>query len=110
MKKEIDYDDIIAKITTLLEKSETRIDKTNEMVCKLASTIDKLTNEYGKHLERLQEARDELVKQNKELIKLVESCRRESELTNRRYDTLLEKTLLMSNFSNGRAENNITVK
>lgn len=110
MKKEVDYDDIIVKMSTLLEKSETRIDKTNDMVCKLAAIIDKLTNEYCKHLEKLQDTRDELTKQNKDLLKLVESCRRESELTNRRYDTLLEKTLLMSNFSNGRAENNITVK
>lgn len=110
MENNIDYDDVIEKLTKLLIKSEERIDRTNDMVCKLASAIDKLTNEYSKHIDKLQEARTDLSKQNKDLLKLVESCRRESELTNRRYDTLLEKTLMMSSLNGGRSENNINVK
>lgn len=110
MEKNVDYDDIIEKLSKLLIKSEERIDRTNDMVCKLTSAIDKLSDEYIKHIDKLQEARDELSKQNTNLLKLVESCRRESEIINRRYDTLLEKTLMLTSLGNGRSENNINVK
>lgn len=109
-KKEIDYDEVIEKMTQLLVKSEERIEKTNDMICKLVTTIDKLTDEYSKHIDKLQDTREELIKQNNNLLKLVESCRRESELTNRRYDTLLEKSLLFSGLNNGKSENNINVR
>ena len=86
-----EYEEVINKVVHLLDQSENRIDRTNEMICKMVSTIDTLTNEYTTQLSKLQEVRDELVGQNKALIKVAEDCRRESEYANKRYDMLLEK-------------------
>ena len=62
----------------LLKRSEERIDKTNEMVCKLVETsnnmiamLDKITAEYMRQLDKLQASRDEILAQNKMLINLV---------------------------------------
>lgn len=101
------YDNIITNIVKLLERSEERIDKTNDMICKMVTTIDKLTNEYTRQLAKLQEVRDEVVDQNKELIKLAEDCKKESEYSNKRYDTLLEKMFALKQI---RSENNFNIK
>jgi len=60
----------------LLEKSEQRIDRTNEMICKLAdatstmnSTLLLITKEYTRQLDKLQKCRDNLAKLNEDLIK-----------------------------------------
>lgn len=102
-----DYEEIINRLILLNERSEARIDKTNDMICKMVSTIDKVTNVYTSQLTKLQEVRDELVSQNKKLIKITEDCRKESEYANRRYDTLLEKLFALKQ---NHSENNINVK
>lgn len=101
-----DYDDIVLKFIELLERSEERIDKTNDMIFKMVATIDKLSAEYTKQLTKLQEVRDEVVAQNRELIKLAEACKKESEYSNKRYDTLLEKMFWLKNNS---SENNFNI-
>lgn len=61
---------------TLLEKSEARIDRTNEMVCKLVSVVESLSKTYTAHLGSLSSCRDELVKQNSKLIEHSENLER----------------------------------
>lgn len=61
----------------LAEASEARIDRTNEMVCKMADTmqhnhsiLETITKEYTKHLGDLTACRDNLIEQNKVLLNL----------------------------------------
>lgn len=88
----------------LILKSEERIDRTNEMVCKLVSVIDKLTNEYSEKLGKAVDARDKLIEQNKQLITLFETRNREFEVLSKKYDSLIDKLL-----NNHKSENNINV-
>lgn len=70
----------LRNFVVLLERSEERIDKTNEMVCQLAATsnnmimmLDKITAEYMRQLDKLQNSRDEILEQNRMLINLIGS-------------------------------------
>lgn len=63
----------------LLRRSEERIDKTNEMICKLVETsnnmaaiINKITAEYSLQLEKLQASRDKILAQNSALLALLD--------------------------------------
>jgi phage shock protein A len=87
----------IQKYGELLEQSEKRIASTNDMVRSLAESstrlqgiVERLTNEYTKHLDTLTSNRDEVVKQNGELIKLVAKTNQMYEDTAKRYDRLFE--------------------
>lgn len=60
----------------LYKNSEARIDRTNEMVCKLSDCISRsnemhatITKEYATQIEKLQDARDAAVKQSISLLK-----------------------------------------
>lgn len=103
-----EYDSIMEKLTELVIRSEERIDKTNNMIEKCVAMVDKLATEYASHIKSLQNARDEVIRQNTELIKCLRSKEELLEYTNRKYDLLLEKTFgIMSKNS---SENNINVK
>jgi len=63
----------------LQEQSEARIDRTNEMVCKLAEAagnavrmLESVTTTYERHLTTLTDCRDALLAQNNTLIRLHE--------------------------------------
>jgi len=69
---------IIVILTTmrLLRESEQRIDRTNDMVCKLAAATSQIaemhrlvTEEYIKQIDKLQDCRDKVIEQNKDLIR-----------------------------------------
>lgn len=58
-------------ISGLLRQSEERIDRTNEMICTLAGatqhvvdSLNRVTNEYSKHIGDLAKCRDQLLLQN----------------------------------------------
>lgn len=70
----------IEALASLVEKSESRIDRTNDMICKLAAITDqtqklvvKLTEEYTRHLKNLSKCRDALLQQNETLLRMHES-------------------------------------
>lgn len=93
------------KLEDLIVRSESRIDRTNEMVFNLVNVINKITEEYVLQINKLQDSRDSLISQNQQLIKLMEERNKEIELVNKKYDSLLDKLVSMKNCS----ENNINV-
>lgn len=93
------------KLEDLIVRSESRIDRTNEMVFNLVNVINKITEEYVLQINKLQDSRDSLISQNQQLIKLMEERNKEVELVNKKYDSLLDKLVSMKNCS----ENNINV-
>lgn len=93
--------ELVDKITILLIRSEERIDKTNEMVSKCVSVIDKLTNEYTRQIEKLQAVRDDVIEENKTLLNIIQK-------SEDKYERLLDRTLTLANAN--KSENNISVK
>lgn len=93
--------ELVDKITILLIRSEERIDKTNEMVSKCVSVIDKLTNEYTRQIEKLQAVRDDMIEENKTLLNMIQK-------SEDKYERLLDRTLTLANAN--KSENNISVK
>lgn len=91
----------------LVERSENRIDRTNEMISKCVSIIDRVTTEYTTQLDELQKNRDALVDENKRLISLLEESKKDYDILNKKYDSLIDKMISMSS---QRSENNINVK
>ena len=78
----------------MLEKSESRIDRTNRMVNKLANACHAVEDAYTSHIGSLQRSRDkqqeenvELIRKNKDLTKMLETCMKERD----RLLALLEK-------------------
>lgn len=66
-------------IAKLIERSEMRVDRTNEMICKLVRVteanlqmLNKIVEEYTRQIGHLQQSRDELVQQNSILLKIIE--------------------------------------
>lgn len=60
----------------LYRDSESRIDRTNEMICKLSACIEKtenvlmtITNDYEHRMDKLQETHDKVMEQNGNLTK-----------------------------------------
>lgn len=89
-------------LLTLIEKSEGRIEKTNDMIGKCLAVIDRVSGEYTIQIKKLQESRDELMRQNGDLIKMLERKNREYEVLNNQYNHLIDKMV-------GKSENNINV-
>lgn len=65
-----------AQFLKIYRRSEERIDRTNEMVCKLSSCVDKtenllitITNEYEHRMDKLQSNHDKVIEQNGDLTK-----------------------------------------
>lgn len=65
-----------AQFLKIYRRSEERIDRTNEMVCKLSSCVDKtenllitITNEYEHRMDKLQANHDKVMEQNSDLAK-----------------------------------------
>ena len=54
----MDSEQLYENLLTLIERSEARIDKTNEMVQALARTCERNIEIYDKHLTSLEEARN----------------------------------------------------
>lgn len=76
---ETDYDSLRKDHIVLLTKSESRMDRTNEMVFKLAESTDSMvhcqehiTDEYIRQIEALRKNRDEILWQNKLLLHLLD--------------------------------------
>lgn len=101
---------VISKFGELLEQSEKRIEKTNEMVCKLAnacehnnSVVEKLINEYSMHLDGLKQNRDALAEQNGRLIQIVHNAQQQSMNAEERnrilFDKLIDKMQIGANTS-----------
>lgn len=74
-----DYDSLRKDLIVLLTKSESRMDRTNEMVFKLAESTDSMvhcqehiTDEYIQQIEALRKNRDEILRQNKLLLHLLD--------------------------------------
>lgn len=99
-------DDIITMLSRLIEKSEDRIDRTNEMIHKCVILIDKLSGEYVTQLSKLQKARDHVLEENKLILKQMEDRNKEYEVLNKKYDMLVDKML---NINSRTSENNINV-
>ena len=93
LKKVID-DELKPTFMKMLEKSESRIDRTNRMVNKLANACHAVEDAYTSHIGSLQRSRDkqqeenvELIRKNKDLTKMLETCMKERE----RLLSLMEK-------------------
>ena len=93
LKKVID-DELKPTFLKMLEKSESRIDRTNRMVNKLANACHAVEDAYTSHIGSLQRSRDEqqeenveLIRKNKDLTKMLETCMKERE----RLHSLMEK-------------------
>lgn len=93
LKKIID-DELKPTFLKMLEKSESRIDRTNRMVNKLANACHAVEDAYTSHIGSLQRSRDkqqeenvELIRKNKDLTKMLETCMKERE----RLLSLMEK-------------------
>lgn len=93
LKKVID-DELKPTFLKMLEKSESRIERTNRMVNKLANACHAVEDAYTSHIGSLQRSRDkqqeenvELIRKNKDLTKMLETCMKERE----RLLSLLEK-------------------
>lgn len=93
LKKVID-DELKPTFLKMLEKSESRIDRTNRMVNKLANAWHAVEDAYTSHIGSLQRSRDkqqeenvELIRKNKDLTKMLETCMKERE----RLLSLMEK-------------------
>ena len=93
LKKVID-DELKPTFLKMLEKSESRIDRTNRMVNKLANACHAVEDAYTSHIGSLQRSRDkqqeenvELIRKNKDLTKMRETCMKERE----RLLSLMEK-------------------
>lgn len=93
LKKVID-DELKPTFLKMLEKSESRIDRTNRMVNKLANACHAVEDAYTSHIGSLQLSRDkqqeenvELIRKNKDLTKMLETCMKERE----RLLSLMEK-------------------
>lgn len=93
LKKVID-DELKPTSLKMLEKSESRIDRTNRMVNKLANACHAVEDAYTSHIGSLQRSRDkqqeenvELIRKNKDLTKMLETCMKERE----RLLSLMEK-------------------
>ena len=54
----MDTDDLRLKLTALVERSEERIDKTNEMIAALVDITNRNQEMYDKHLTSLEESRN----------------------------------------------------
>lgn len=85
LKKVID-DELKPTFLKMLEKSESRIDRTNRMVNKLANACHAVEDAYTSHIGSLQRSRDkqqeenvELIRKNKDLTKMLETCMKERE-------------------------------
>lgn len=85
LKKIID-DELKPTFLNMLEKSESRIDRTNRMVNKLANACHAVEDAYTSHIGSLQRSRDkqqeenvELIRKNKDLTKMLETCMKERE-------------------------------
>lgn len=102
-----DIKDVVLKMSDLIEKSEIRVDRCNDIIGKAYVLIDKITTEYTRQLAELQNARDELAHQNSELIQIVKESKAQLEYSTKRYDLLLEKVFGMVH--KGSSENNINV-
>lgn len=93
LKKVID-DELKPTFLKMLEKSESRIDRTNRMVNNLANACHAVEDAYTSHIGSLQRSRDkqqeenvELIRKNKDLTKMLETCMKERE----RLLSLMEK-------------------
>ena len=93
LKKVID-DELKPTFLKMLEKSESRIDRTNRMVNKLANACHAVEDAYTSHIGSLQRSRDkqqeenvELIRKNKDLTKMLDTCMKERE----RLLSLMEK-------------------
>lgn len=93
LKKVID-DELKPTFLKMLEKSESLIDRTNRMVNKLANACHAVEDAYTSHIGSLQRSRDkqqeenvELIRKNKDLTKMLETCMKERE----RLLSLMEK-------------------
>lgn len=83
LKKVIDTE-LKPTFLRMLEKSEARIDRTNKMVSKLANACHSVEEAYTTHVGSLQHSRDlqqnenaELIRKNKDLTKMLETCMKE---------------------------------
>ena len=54
----MDTDDLLLKLTALVERSEERIDKTNEMIVSLVNITNRNQEMYDKHLTSLEKSRN----------------------------------------------------
>lgn len=79
IKNEVDYNILRNDLIVLLTKSESRMDRTNEMVFKLSESADAMvhcqehiTDEYIRQIEALRKNRDEILQQNKLLLHLLD--------------------------------------
>lgn len=79
--KNIIDDELKPIFLKMLEKSESRIDRTNRMVNKLANACHAVEDAYTSHIGSLQRSRDkqqeenvELIRKNKDLTKMLETC------------------------------------
>lgn len=106
MEKRIKLEECIEKFTTLLYKSDERIDRANEMVCKLSDAISQLTHVYLSQIDKLQKERDKLIEENIKLAQIIANSREDYVTLDKKYDILVERIISKNNSS---SENNINV-
>lgn len=92
----------------LLVQSEDRIAKTNAMIDHMVEYLGRLTGEYSRHIDSLSASRDEVIKQNAELIKEVSVRSKEIEILNHQIDGLIKQLIIVCKGGNVN-ENNITL-
>lgn len=93
------------ELEKLIVRSENRIERTSEIIKQCVNIMDNITTEYSSQLKHLQESRDELLLQNKELLRLLHEEQRHNSLLSEKFNEVVDKMLLTSKLGG----NNINV-
>lgn len=80
----------ISHYEELLQQSERRIDRTNEMVTTLVNVCSSLKETYMHHIDQVCECRDNAMKQNSILIQELNNANNRLNEERHRYDNLLQ--------------------
>ena len=83
----------IRRLQELLIKSEERIDKTNAMVCQLASVVSGLKETFEHHIDQAIKSRDHVMNQNTKLLQRLAETDNELKKEREKYEALMKQLL-----------------
>ena len=97
------------KFMELLERSERRVESVNSMVNNLISTMSQMTSAYIGHLDQICRNRDDMCKENAELLKRIASQCEEIKTERERYEALLNRFIDHNDKGKGTNTNNFNL-